>query len=216
MENQILDDQMLEEQSRNPFKFQILEFALIGAFGVLYLLRDISFPREAVLVLLGLIVVFSFVRIRLELKDQLITNTGVIWKVLLALNTLVILLGFVYGILQWEGASMMLIISLSSLAYPYVVYALTLHKVSIRLKLAMVLNALAVGVMVVGMIFKSEHWLYGQSILRAGLVLIPLSLIVILLMMRKRNLSKKERYHSLNYVARSFVVLILGLTYLGL
>jgi hypothetical protein len=153
------------------------------------------------------------VRIYFEYKGALITGFGVFLKVLLLANTVIIFAGILFRFFRWEYMQEMTLISLLSLSYPFVIYAFALSSLSGKVKAALVFNSLSLSLLAFGLAFSIESWNYGSSMLYGGYVLSLVSVIVLSLLLRN-NCSNKEKYHSINYLARTMLLLAFTSFYL--
>jgi hypothetical protein len=216
MKDNILDSLEPKIESYKPFKFQIIEFVLIGFFCIVFFLKSRSIiPAGGSFFLFYCLAItlYSFVRIFFEFKNKLITKAGVVLKIVLAINAFVIFIGFLFEIMGWADANLMLTISLLSLAIPYGIYALTLKDMSMQLKRILFFNAFFVGVLTIGILFRLEDWVNGQSLVIIGFIL-TLPTLILLLTKLGKDASAKEKYHAINYIARSILILFWGLFFL--
>lgn len=210
----ILDTNLSTSIPAKPtiFKFQIAEFILVGLFMVLLLLRPlVAFSKMENLVVFFCFAILAFfaVRIYLELKNKLITGFGVLLKLLLLNASTVVMFGMLFQIMRWEMADLMSIVALMTFAMTHIVYGLTLKEVAIPVKSILFFNALAAGILAVGIVFKMESWANGQAVWLGGLVLTIVSLFSFGFIFQK-ELTTKEQYHAFHFIARTIGILLGG------
>lgn len=213
----ILDGNFPEVESKKIFKFQIIEFVLIALFCSLLWFRPslaLSKLETPIILFHFAILLFLAVRIFFEYKNQLITGFGIVLKIYLLINAAVILIGVMFVILNWEFASEMMVVALTSFSYPYFIYAFTLKKVSIPIKLSLAFSSIGLAVLTMGILFRLESWSMGQELGLIGFLLTLISLAVLIVILLKMKVTNKEQYHSINYIARSLAVLFFGFSYL--
>ncbi|MFT5913189.1 MAG: hypothetical protein ACI9XO_004736 [Paraglaciecola sp.] len=214
----ILDQELSEPLTKKPFffKFQLFEFLLIGLLCLLILVKpflDFSKIEQVIVIYCYVIFPFLAVRIYLEYKNKLITGFGIVLKLMLLNASMTIMMGTLFKILDWEGTNLMLTVSLMIFAVTHPVYALTLKSITNEVKGLLFFNTLAAGLFAIGMIFKMGSWANAQIIIMAGFVLILISLFSFGLFYQK-ELSTKEQYHAVNFVARSVAILLVGISFL--
>jgi hypothetical protein len=211
----ILDHNHPETEKPTIFKFQVIEFVLIGLYGLLLLLKplfDYSSLENALTIFCYSIFVFLLVRIYFEYKHQLITGFGVVLKLLLLNAAMVVLFGMLFQLQNWEFANVMVTVSLMTFAVTHIIYPLTLKDVTAKNKGILFINAMAAGILAVGTLFKMENWANGEVIFIAGYVLTLISLVGFKFLFANK-VTPKEHYHSLHFLARSLAILILSLSF---
>lgn len=213
-EEEILDHVGVKADNGIISKIQGVEFLLIGLYSLLLLFRSggLNNIESVVIIFCFLIMAFQAIRIFFEYKEEVITGFGIFLKIILWMGSACILLGMLFFMLKWEGAMEMFTVSLLTLSYPYIIYALCLSKVLIKSKLLMTFSGIAAGMSSVGVLFKIQSWAGGSESITSGYILMILS-VVGLVYLLKNNPTKKERYHILSYLGRAVVILLLGLIF---
>lgn len=212
----VLDSGFEEIEEKPFFKFQIIEITLIGIFcSLLFLKPFIDFPKIEPLVLAFSVVVMlsSIVRVYFEYKEKLITEFGIILKVILLINTSVILIGVLFRLQSWPYASEMITTSLLSIGFIYALYILCLKNVSGIVKLILFINSLFTGVLAIGMLFRIQSWPYGSELVIVGFIVTVISFPFCGYLLNK-GVNRKEKYNIINYLARSLIILLFGYSYL--
>ena len=215
MEENILDSVDSEIKNFKYFKFQIIEFVLIGLFCFILLVKStmvIPVDGNFFVFFCFSIILYSFVRIFFEFKNNLITGAGIVLKIILALNASTLFMGLLFKIMSLNYATEMLAVSLVLFPILYSTYAITLKNVSFPFKAILFFNALAIGTIAIARLFRLESWPNVQVLSISGFILTIISLIALFVILKKEA-SIKEKYHATNYIARSFVMLLWGMPF---
>lgn len=211
-EDNILDHNKSESSGKLLYNFQLAEFVLTGLFALTIVLStffDVTRFPEIITVLCFSIILFQLIRIYFEYNNKLITGFGIILKLFLTMNASSICTGALFKILKYPYAIEFTIIALGSLIIPfYAIYALALSNVSRRVKIIMVINSLGISPLLMGVLFFIESLPYAQGLYLVGFVLTVISLLSFSFLI-KIELTNKERYHAVNYFARTVMLLIL-------
>ena len=207
-EDQILDAEIPEDKKKKYFWFQIIEFVLVGIFCS-FLLFNVTKIAEVVIILQAVIFVFMLVRIYFEYKNELITGFGVILRFIIMLIATIILIAIEFKVLGWPYSSEMIIVGLTSMGFPYMLYAFTLKDVVIPVKVILFFNSLFLSIFALGLLFKIESWPNALIMFTTGGALTVLSLAAFAYIPRI-NPTRKEIYHSSIYLARTLAFLFFG------
>lgn len=212
---QILDREESKHVESPVFRFQIIEFILLGVFLLMGNTLDVNLVivTNIIYIFLILILLYSGVRIYYEYREGLITGFGVFLKMILLTNAATILMGALFHFFNWEFRQEMTLIALMSLSYPFVLYALTLSQISMRIKAALIFNSLSLSLLALGIAFRIENWNYGYEMLIGGVLSSFISMVLLLLLMRK-SCTPKEKYHSVNYLVRTIGLFLYGSLFL--
>ena len=217
-EDHLIDYDNQAIQKKTLYPFQKLEFVLVGCFSSLLLLKSyFDFSEFELLITffwLG-ILIFQGTRIYFEFKEQLITGFGIVLKIVLLLVASTFYMGTQFVVLQWPDGFQMMIAALLLLAGIYPIYAIVLNKIQAKTKILLLINALCSGVFLFGILFKLESWPGGMEMTIIGTIAMIISMLALMLIQRK-EITNKGQYHSINYFARSLLLLTIGLFYLFL
>jgi len=216
MKEDIIDRETLEVKSPLLYKFQIIEFVLIVICFSMYLII-ISFDSSGINPFVAggvfsIVILNQAARIPFEYKEQLITQFGIVLKVFLLLFTIMIFRAMWMKITAQRAPNLAATFVLLSVAFPYLIYALALDRVSTKTKLVLTMNVLCIAVLAVGIWMNIVNHPLKDSGIIPGLVLTLLSLFSFMLL--KTDINRKGKYHAVNYFGRSLLFVILGLVYM--
>jgi len=216
MNDELIYTENVEDKGPIIYVFQLIEFILIGIYFLLFL-KSMSLDSSAYISMITpavafIILIYQLVRILLEYKRKLITGPGIALKLVLFIFTTMIFMAMWMKSVEHPLANLISTSALFSMAFFYPFYALALEKITFKSKVILTINAICISVLSMGILMSIlGHPLYN-GMLKVGLAMACVSLISFIII--RNGITKKGKYHSVNYFARSLLFVIAGINYI--